>query len=41
MSRFWAGVHFPPSISAGQAIGHEIGTLAYDYLTAYINGTPP
>jgi len=34
-------VHFPPAIPAGQSIGHQIGTLAYDYLTAYINGTPP
>ncbi len=41
MSRFWAGVHFPAAVPAGQAIGHQIGTLAYDYLTAYINGTPP
>lgn len=40
-SRFWAGGHFPPSISAGQAIGREIGTLAHDDLTAHINGTPP
>ena len=28
-SRFWAGVHFPAAVPAGQAIGTEIGTRAY------------
>lgn len=40
-SRFWAGVHFPASIPAGAAIGHQIGTLAYDFLMAHIDGTAP
>lgn len=40
MSRFHGGVHFPPSIHAGQDIGREIGTRAYNYLQGYINGTP-
>lgn len=40
MSRFWAGVHFPAAIPAGQAIGTEVGTRAYNYLMGYIQGTP-
>ena len=42
-TRFWAGVHFPASIPAGQKIGNEIGTLAYEFLMEHIEGTvkPP
>jgi len=40
MSRFWAGVHFPAAVPAGQAIGTEIGTRAYHFLTSYIEGNP-
>lgn len=40
MSRFWAGVHFPAAIPAGQAIGTEIGTRAYYYIMSYIEGNP-
>jgi len=38
-SRIWAGVHFPDSVPAGQAIGHEIAQIAYDFLQNHINGT--
>ena len=40
MSRFWAGVHFPAAVPAGQAIGKEIGMRAYNYLMGYITGNP-
>jgi hypothetical protein len=40
MSRFWAGVHFPAAVPAGQTIGREIGTKAYQYLMGYIQGNP-
>lgn len=40
MSRFWAGVHFPAAVPAGQAIGNEIANEAYDYLMGYITGNP-
>ena len=40
MSRFFGGVHFPPSIHAGADIGRDVGTRAYNYLMGYINGTP-
>ncbi len=40
-SRFWAGVHFPPSIPAGQAIGEQIAARAYNFIMGHINGTPP
>jgi hypothetical protein len=40
-SRFWAGVHFPASIPAGAAIGHEIGRIAYDFFADHVNGTAP
>ncbi|MBR9787475.1 MAG: vanadium-dependent haloperoxidase [Vibrionaceae bacterium] len=39
LSRLWAGVHFYDSIPAGQSIGDPIGSAAYDWLKAYINGT--
>lgn len=38
-SRVWAGVHFPDSLAAGAAIGEVIGTDAYAFLDAYIQGT--
>ena len=37
-SRFWAGVHFPASIPAGQDIGHSIAILAFDFVSRHING---
>jgi hypothetical protein len=40
-SRFWAGVHFPASITAGADIGRQIGALAYGFLLDHINGTAP
>ena len=39
-SRFWAGVHFPAAVPAGQAIGTEIGTRAYHFLMSHIEGNP-
>jgi hypothetical protein len=39
ISRLWAGVHFSDSIPAGQAIGEVIGTDAYTFLDAHIQGT--
>lgn len=39
MTRFWAGVHFKASIPAGQAIGREVGALAYEFLMDHIEGT--
>jgi hypothetical protein len=38
-SRFWGGVHFPASIPAGAEIGHQVGTLAYNFVMSHINGT--
>lgn len=38
MSRFWGGVHFLASLPAGQAIGTEIGNLAYEFVAARIAG---
>ncbi len=38
ISRLWGGVHFYPSIPAGQALGHEIGDLAYEFVQAHIDG---
>lgn len=40
-TRFWAGVHFPASIPAGQDIGREIGALAHAFLMKHIEGTAP
>jgi len=39
LSRLWGGVHFSSSIPAGQAIGHEIGDIAYEYVEDLIAGT--
>ncbi|MEZ4235711.1 MAG: vanadium-dependent haloperoxidase [Myxococcota bacterium] len=38
-SRVWAGVHFPDSVPAGQALGEVIGADAYAFLEEYIQGT--
>jgi len=40
-TRFWAGVHFPASIPAGQVIGRQVGALAYQFLENHINGNAP
>lgn len=37
-SRFWAGVHFPASIPAGQDIGHRIANLAFRFVSKHISG---
>jgi hypothetical protein len=39
MSRFWAGVHFLPSISAAVPLGRRVGNEAYDFLQDHIPGT--
>lgn len=39
MSRFWGGVHFRSAIPAGHDIGRAIGTRAYEFLMAKIQGT--
>lgn len=39
LSRVWEGVHFHASVPAGQAIGKQIGKLAYDFVDAHIAGT--
>jgi hypothetical protein len=39
ITRLWAGVHFMPSIVAGDSIGREIGNRAYDFLQAHLAGT--
>jgi hypothetical protein len=39
LSRFWGGVHFLSSISAGQNMCKPIGDLAYEFLQAHLNGT--
>ena len=38
LSRLWGGVHFMPSIPAGQDVGHEIGDLAYEFVMDHIDG---
>ena len=38
LSRFWAGVHFLPSLPAGQSQGRSIGDLAYEFVQAHIAG---
>jgi hypothetical protein len=39
ISRLWGGVHFFPSIPAGQYMGHEIGDIAFDYFQSLVDGT--
>ena len=38
MSRVWAGVHFPASLSAGQETCRPIGDVAYDFLRQHVAG---
>jgi hypothetical protein len=38
LSRFWGGVHFKPSITAGHSIGRRIGDLAYEFVRNHILG---
>jgi hypothetical protein len=38
MSRFWAGVHFLPSIAAAAPLGKAVGDKAYDFLMAHVSG---
>lgn len=38
-SRFWGGVHFRDSIDNMRALGREIGTNAYYFVRAHIEGT--
>jgi hypothetical protein len=37
-SRFWSGVHFKPSITAGSEMGTEIGNKAFDFVMRKVNG---
>jgi hypothetical protein len=39
MSRFWAGVHFTPSIDAASPLGRRVGNEAYKFVQAHIDGT--
>jgi hypothetical protein len=39
LSRHWAGVHFLDSIPAGAAIGHQIGTIAHEFVQKHVQGT--
>ena len=38
ISRNWAGVHFLPSIPAGQNIGNKVAKKAYKFLSKKIKG---
>ncbi len=40
-SRLWGGVHFQASIDAAQEMCRPIGSLAYDFVQAHIDGTAP
>lgn len=37
-SRFWAGVHFPSSLPAGQEIGARVADGAYEFLMSKLSG---
>lgn len=39
LSRLWGGVHFLDAIEASRPIGDAIGTRAYDFVKAHIDGT--
>ncbi len=39
-SRFWGGVHFQDSIDNMRHLGSEIGTSAYVFVQAHIEGFP-
>jgi hypothetical protein len=38
LSRFWGGVHFRASLTAGQQLGHPIGDLAFTFVDRHIRG---
>lgn len=38
LSRLWGGVHFMPSITAGQSLGNRVGTRAYEFFQAHLSG---
>lgn len=40
-SRLWAGVHFPPSIEAGDKLAKGIGTMAFKQVEALVSGQVP
>lgn len=40
-ARLWAGVHFPPSITAGEELSKGIGLIAFRHVSSLINGTVP
>lgn len=40
-SRFWAGVHFPASIPAGQNIADEVADHVWDFYQSLVDGTAP
>lgn len=40
-SRFWAGVHFPASIPAGQDIADEVADHAWEFFESLLDGTAP
>jgi hypothetical protein len=40
-SRVWAGVHFQSAVDQSVALCDVFGDMAYDYLTALVNGTAP
>lgn len=40
-SRFWAGVHFPDSIPAGQGIADQVADHAWAFFQSLLDGTAP
>lgn len=38
LSRFWSGVHFMPSVTAGWDLGTAIGDRAYEFVREHIEG---
>ena len=38
LSRFWGGVHFLSSLSAGQQLCKPIGDLAYEFVDRHVRG---
>lgn len=41
VSRVWAGVHFPPAVPAGLALGKGIGRKAYEFVRDLADGKIP
>jgi hypothetical protein len=37
-SRFWAGVHFRPSIQQAAPLGKRVGEKTYEFVHAHITG---